>query len=548
MKVVIIGGVAGGASAAARLRRLDEQAEIVMFERGPYVSFANCGLPYYIGGVIQDREELLLQTPESFRSRFNIDVRINCEVLEIDPLGKTVRVKAAGNVYEEHWDKLLLAPGAEPIRPNIPGVDGDRVLTLRSIPDMDRIAALCEKKQVHSAVVCGGGYIGIETAENLLRRGIAVTLVERNRLVMGTMDEDVTCELQAYMIQRGIRILAGTSVKGFTQAGDQITVETDGEAVTADLAVLALGVVPDSRLASQAGLQLGVRGAIVVDRHMHTSKADIYAAGDAVESDDLITGARVNIALAGPANKQGRIAADNICGISSTYTGVQGTAILGFDGMTIAATGLTEMGAKRAGIIYDKTYTYSASHAGYYPDAHSMAVKILWEKESRRLLGAQIVGFDGVDKRMDVIATAIRLGASVDRLTELELCYAPPFGSAKDPVNFAGFVTENVNTGKLKQYFWHDVAALPRDGSVTLLDVRTPEEYTAGHIEGFANCQLDGLRNHLDEIPKDRPVYIHCHSGLRSYLACRLLTGHGYDCYNLAGGWRLYRAATAFQK
>lgn len=542
MKTVIVGGVAGGASAAARLRRLDEKAEIIVMERGGYVSFANCGLPYYIGGEIGDESELTLQTPESFRARFNIDVRINSNVTAINPDEKTVEVKntVTGKVYAESYDNLILSPGAEPIMPPIPGADSRRVFTLRNIPDTLKIKSYIEMHDVRSAVVVGGGYIGVEMAENLKNAGLDVTIVELSDHLIAPIDSDMAADVHAYLRKKGVALILGNGVREISEDATGLRIMLEHGAVSADMAIMSVGVRPEAELAVKCGIKTNRRGAIVVDTHMRTNLPGIYAVGDAVEVEDFVTGGKAFVPLAGPANRQGRIAADNICGIGSEYTGTQGSSILRIFDMTVAVTGLNEKTAAASGIDYDKTYTYSASHASYYPGATNMSIKALWDKKSHRLLGAQIVGFDGVDKRMDVIATAMRFGAKITDLTKLELCYAPPFGSAKDPVNMLGFVAENVITGKVKQFFPEDVDALPRDGSVTLLDTRTAGEVRRGAIDGFMNIPLDSLRENLDRIPKGKPVYVHCHSGLRSYIACRILAGNGYDCYNLAGGWRLY--------
>lgn len=543
MKTVIIGGVAGGASAAARLRRLNEKAEIVILEQGGYISFANCGLPYYIGEVIQNKSNLTLQTPESFKARFNIKVCVNHEAIQIDPTTKEVTVKnlKTGETYKESYDYLILSPGAEPIKPNMPGIDSPIVFTLRNIPDTLKIKTYIESAKPKTAVVIGGGYIGVEMAENLRHAGLDVSIVELADHLIAPLDLDMSADVYHYIQGYGIKLYLNNGVKEII--GNRIILQ-EGE-LSADMIILSIGVRPETALAKDCGIALNRRGSIIVDTQMRTNIPDIYAVGDAVEVQDFITKQPAFIPLAGPANKQGRIASDTIAGLSSHYTGTQGSAILKLFDMTVATTGLNEKAAKMAGIDYDKTYIYSGSHASYYPGATNMSIKALWDKKTLKLLGAQIVGFDGVDKRLDVLATAIRFGAKVTELVNLELCYAPPFGSAKDPVNMLGFVAENVITKKMKQFFWDDVAKLPRDGSVTLLDVRMPAEVLNGKIEGFMNIPLDSLREHLDEIPKDKPVYVHCHSGLRSYIACRILTGNGYDCYNLAGGWRLYQSVNS---
>ncbi len=540
MKTIIIGGVAGGATAAARLRRLDEKAEIIILERGEYVSFANCGLPYYIGGVITDREDLTLQTPESFKARFNIDVRVLNEAVKISPDTKTVTIKnlRTGETYEEPYDNLILSMGAEPIRPNIEGADGSNVFTLRNIPDTLKIKNYIDTAKPRSAVVIGGGYIGVEMAENLAEAGLKVAIVELADHLIAPLDFDMAADVHRYIKSKGIYLHLNNGVKAIS--GNTVILQ-NGE-ITADMIIMSVGVRPETAIAKDCGIELNPRGSIIVNNKMQTNIPNIYAVGDAVEVEDFITKKPAFIPLAGPANKQGRIAADNIAGFKSVYTGTQGSAVLKLFDMTIATTGLNEKSATAAGIDYDKTYTYSASHATYYPGAAQMSIKALWDKKTLKIIGAQIGGFDGVDKRMDVLATAIRFGAKITDLTTLELCYAPPFGSAKDPVNMLGFVAENIVSGKLKQFFWHDVENLARDGSVFLLDTRTPFEVMQGKIDGFVNIPLDELRERIDEIPKDKPVYVHCHSGLRSYLACRILTGNGYDCYNLAGGWRIYES------
>ena len=540
MKTIIIGGVAGGATAAARLRRLDEHAQIIILERGEFVSFANCGLPYYIGGSITEKGNLTLQTPESFRARFNIDVRTLSNAAGIDPERKTVTVEdlRTGKTYEESYDKLILSPGAEPIRPSIEGANSPNVFTLRNIPDTIRIKEYMETAYPHSAVVVGGGYIGVEMAENLAMAGLKVSVVELADHLIAPLDFDMAADVHRYIKSKGIKLYLNNGVTAIR--GNKVVLQK-GE-LAADMVILAVGVRPETKLAKACGIQTNARGSILVNQNMQTNIPDIYAVGDAVEVEDFITKTPAFIPLAGPANKQGRIAADHIAGYPSAYKGTQGSAVLKLFDMTIATTGINEKAAKAAGIDYDKTYTYSGSHASYYPGASMMSIKALWDKKTLRLIGAQIVGFDGVDKRLDVLATAIRFGAKITDLAELELCYAPPFGSAKDPVNMLGFVAENVVSGKVKQFFWHDVENLPRDGSVTLLDTRTLLEVGRGKIEGFMHIPVDSLRSRIHEIPKEKPVYVHCHSGLRSYIACRILSGCGFECYNLAGGWRLYES------
>ena len=544
MKTLIIGGVAGGASAAARLRRLDEQAEIVILERGEFISFANCGLPYYIGGDITEKSKLTLQTPASFKSRFNIDVRVWSEAVAVNAEKKTVTVRNvnSGETYEESYDKLILSPGAAPIRPNIEGINSEKVFTLRNIPDTMKIKEYIENNKPRSAVIVGGGYIGVEMAENLKQAGLDVSIVELADHLIAPLDFDMAADVHRYIKSQGIALALNNGLAAIKEKENGLTVELNQGSLDTDMVILSVGVRPDTAFLQNSGIELNPRGSIVVNDRMETNLPDIYAVGDAIVVKNFITNEPAFIPLAGPANKQGRIVADNICGIPSEYRGTQGSAVLKLFDMTVATTGLNEKSAAEAGYDYDKTYTYSASHASYYPGSSMLSVKVLWDKATLKILGAQIVGFDGVDKRMDVLATAIRLGAKVTDLSDLELCYAPPFGSAKDPVNMVGFVAENVISKKIGQFFWHDVETLPRDGSVTLLDTRTDTEVARGRIDGFMHIPVDSLRERIAEIPSGKPVYIHCHSGLRSYIACRILAGYGYTCYNLAGGWRLYES------
>ena len=545
MKVVIVGGVAGGATAAARLRRLDESAEIVVFERSGYVSYANCGLPYYIGGVITDRAELTLQTPESFWRRFRVDMRVRHEVTAIHPAEKTVEVKnlVTGETFTESYDKLILSPGAKPTQPALPGVGIDRLFTLRTVEDTLMIREFIEQNHPKSAVLAGGGFIGIELVENLRDLGLDVTVVQRPKQLLNPLDADMAAFLHAQLREKGVKLMLGRTVEGFAADGDRVNVLIKDEApLTADMVVLAIGVTPDTALAKDAGLELGIKGSIVVNDRMETSVPDIYAVGDAVQVKHSVTGQDTLLSLAGPANKQGRIAADNICGGDSRYLGSQGSSVIKVFDMTIAATGVNEKTARQAGIDCDKVFLSPMSHAGYYPGGKVMTMKVVFEKGTYRLLGAQIVGYEGVDKRIDVLATAIHAGLTGPQLKDLDLAYAPPYSSAKDPVNMAGFMIENLSRGLVEQFFPEDVDALPRDGSATLLDVRTPGEYAAGHAEGFVNLPVDDLREHLAEIPADKPVYLICQSALRSYIACRILSQHGLRCSHLSGGWRLYEA------
>ena len=543
MKVIIVGGVAGGATAAARIRRLDEQADIVVFERSGYISYANCGLPYYIGGIIQDRSELTLQTPESFFSRFRVAMRVRHEVTAIHPDQKTISVKnlETGEEFEESYDKLLLSPGAKPTQPRLPGVGLDKLFTLRTVEDTFHIKEYINENHPRSAVLAGGGFISLELAENLRELGMEVTIVQRPKQLMNPFDPDMAAFIHSEMRRHGVKLALGHTVEGFQEQGGGVDVLLKDEApLHADMVVLAIGVSPDTGLAKEAGLELGVKGSIVVNDRMETSAPDIYAVGDAVQVKHFVTGQDVLLSLAGPANKQGRIAADNICGGDSRYLGSQGSSVIKVFSMTAATTGVNETNARKAGLDVDTVILSPMSHAGYYPGGKVMTMKVVFEKETYRLLGAQIVGYEGVDKRIDVLATAIRAGLKATELKDLDLAYAPPYSSAKDPVNMAGFMIENIANGVLKQ--WHLADALPRDGSVTLLDTRTVGEYASGHIDGFLNIPVDELRERLGELDKGKPVYVICQSGLRSYIACRILHGNGFECYNFSGGFRFYDA------
>ena len=545
MKVLIKGGVAGGATAAARIRRLDEQAEIVVFERSGFVSYANCGLPYYIGGTIEDESDLTLQTPESFWKRFRVRMKVHHEVTEIHPEEKTVTVKDldSGTVFTEAYDKLLLSPGAKPIKPGLDGIENSRIFTLRTVEDTLKIKNYLTTYHPKSAVVVGGGFIGIEVAENLKESGVDVTLVEASDQLMAPFDRDMASFIHAQVRKNGVHLMLGHTVEGFadTDQGIAVRLKSSGT-ISADIVVMAIGVTPETALAKAAGLAVGIRGSIVVNNRMETSVPDIYAVGDAVQIKNFVTNTDTLISLAVPANKQGRIAADNICGGDSHYTGGQGSSIIKIFDMTAAATGSNEKTAKALGIDTDKVILSPMNHAGYYPGGELMTMKVLFEKETYRILGAQIIGFQGVDKRIDVLATAIRARMKAHQLIDLDLAYAPPYSSAKDPVNMAGYIVENIKNGVVKQWYYEDVEKLPRDGSATLLDVRTPAEYARGHVEGFVNIPVDELREHIDELEKTKPVYVICQSGLRSYIACRILTGNGFDAYNFAGGFRFYDA------
>jgi len=543
-KIVIMGGVAGGATAAARLRRLDEYIEIIMFERGEHISFANCGLPYHIGGIISDREILLLQTPESFQSRFNVDVRVQSEVLSVDCKSKSVTVnnRQTGETYIEGYDKLILAPGSIPIKPPIEGINSQRVFSLRNVADTDQIKAYINKNHPKRAAVVGGGFIGIEMAENLKSAGLDVSIIELSDQVITSLDIDMACDVHHYLQQQGVSLYLNNGLQKITEQNGCLNIKLQNGSLEADMLILAIGVKPESKIAKDAGLNVNKRSGIIVDKHMCTSDPDIYAVGDVIEVTDFAARQPAMIPLAGPANKQARIAADNICGILSEYKGTQGSAVIKIFDMTAASTGMNEKTAKRLNRNYDKVFLWLPGHAGYYPGAKVMSMKVIFEKDSGKILGTQIVGFDGVDKRCDVLAVAIRAGMTAYDLTRLELCYAPPYSSAKDPVNMAGYVIENVLTGKVKNFHWHEVDELPRDGSVILLDVRNPQETMRRCIDGFLNIPLDFLRDRMGELDSSKPVYVHCHSGMRSYIATRILVQSGFDAYNLSGGYRLYNS------
>lgn len=538
MKIVIVGGVAGGATAAARIRRLDENAEIIIFERSGYVSYANCGLPYYIGGEISDKEDLFLQTPEGFWSRFKIDVRTLHEVTKINRERKTVTVldKMSGKVFEESYDKLILSPGAKPVMPDFCKGNCSNIFTLRTVEDTLKIREFTDNNPIKTAVIIGGGFIGLEMAENLKNRGIDVTVIQKGDHLLNTVDSDIASFIHTNLRSQGINILLNANVKSI----EKNIVITDCKEIPADMVIVSVGVLPENTLAKDAGLALGVKGAIAVSDNMQTSDDDIYAVGDAVEVINFISNDKAVITLAGPANKQGRIAADNICGINSTYKGTQGASVIKLFDMTVASTGMTETQLKNSNIDYEKVILSPLSHAGYYPGATVMTLKVIFEKETYKILGAQAVGYEGVEKRIDVIATAIFAGLTADKLKDLELSYAPPYSSAKDPVNMAGFIIENMKNGIVGQFYYEDIPSLQKRDDVTLLDTRTVYEYMRGHAEGFINIPVDELRERLTELDKSKPVYVMCQSGLRSYLATRILMQNGFDAYNFAGGYRLY--------
>ena len=543
MKVIIVGGVAGGATAAARIRRLDERAEIVIFERTGFISYANCGLPYFVGDVITDPDDLTLQSPEGFFRRFRIVAKVHHEVVSIHHKKKTVTVKnlETGDTFEENYDKLLLSPGAKPILPEIEG--GARVFTLRTVEDTFRIKSYINQHKPQRAVLAGGGFISLELAENLRELGLDVTVVQSGNQMMNPFDPEMAAFIHNELRRNGVNLIFGHTVEKISDSELGVTVTLDnGCMLNADMAVAAIGVAPDTALAKDAGIELGVKGSIVVNDKMETSAPDVYAVGDAVQIKNFVTDADDVIALAGPANKQGRIAADNICGLDSHYHGSQGSSVLKLFDLTVATTGINEKTARRNGIKSNSVILSPMSHAGYYPGGMVMTMKVVFERETYRLLGVQIVGYDGVDKRIDVLATAIRAGMKATELKDLDLAYAPPYSSAKDPVNMAGFMIDNIATGVLKQWHIEDADKLPRDGRVTLLDTRTVREYQRGHIEGFYNIPVDELRDRLDEVDPTKPVYVICQSGLRSYISCRILEGNGYTAYNFAGGFRFYQA------
>lgn len=543
MKVLIVGGVAGGASAAARLRRINEDCEIILFEKGEYISFANCGLPYYIGGVIKDKEKLLVQTPKAMKKRFNIDVRVSNQVMSIDPDKKQVEVCDIknGRKYIESYDKVILSPGAAPIKPPIEGIDASNVFTLRNIPDTYAIEDFVDSNKPAEAVVIGGGFIGIEIAENLKQRGLAVTIVELANQVMGPLDYEMACMLHSHMSDKGVNLDLGDGLKSIHHNDGYTEVELNsGKKIKTDMVVLGIGVRPEVELAKSAGLELGERGGIKVDKCLRTSNPDIYAVGDAVEVIDFINGKPALIPLAGPANKQGRIAADNICGRNEEYEGTQGTSVIKVFDLTAASTGNNEKTLKRFNIPYQKSYTHSASHASYYPGSTTISIKLLFSPDDGKILGAQAVGFDGVEKRIDVLAAAVRAGMTVYDLEKLELSYAPPYSSAKDPVNMAGYTASNILKGDCSVIHWDEINKLDREKSM-LVDVRTPMEFNMGTIDGALNIPLDEIRGRLFELPKDKEIIIFCQVGLRGYIACRILMQKGYKSVrNLSGGYRTY--------
>lgn len=539
-KVLIVGGVAGGASAAARLRRLDEEAQIIMFERDAHISFANCGLPYYVGESIQDRSKLMVQTPESMKARFNLDIRIHSEVTEIHVNEKTVTVNSKENgVYTESYDYLILSPGAKPLKPPIPGIDSNLIFTLRNIPDTDRIKSYVDREDIQNAVVIGGGYIGVEMAENLRHRGLDVTLVEAAPHILAPFDSDMVTFAEKELQDNGVRLQLGDGVQSFEEKDGKITVSLQsGKKTTTDMVILAIGVAPDTGFLRNSGVKLGARGHVLVNESMQTNCDGVYAVGDAVEITDFVSGQQSAVPLAGPANKQGRIVADHICGLPSTYKGTQGTAIIKIFGLTGASTGSNERMLTKLNIPYHTVYVHPSSHASYYPGAKPIALKLLFNDEGT-ILGAQAFGEKGVDKRIDVIATVLRLKGTVNDLAELELTYAPPFSSAKDPVNMAGYLAQNVLSGQADVVTLMDLENINPDQQI-LLDVRTKAEYDQGHIEGALHIPVDELRTRSMELDPNKEIYAYCAVGMRGYIASRILKQKGYRVKNVTGGYRSY--------
>lgn len=541
MKILIVGGVAGGASAAARLRRLSEKDEIIMFEKGEYISFANCGLPYYVGEVIQNRNKLLVQTVEGMGTRFNLDIRNWTEIVQINREAKTVTARkvATGEEYTEPYDKLILSPGASPIKPRIEGIEeAGNVYTLRNIPDTDRMKEKVDLEKPEKAVVIGGGFIGLEIAENLRERGVDVTIVDKSNQVMAPVDFEMAQIVHAHLRQKGVHLLLEENVSAILDEGKKVRLDS-GKELDADMILLAIGVKPESMIAKEAGLEVGVNGAIKVNEHMQTSDPSIYAVGDVIEVKDYIHGTDTYIPLAWPANRQGRLVADHIHGKEAVYHGTLGTSIAKVFDLSVASTGSNEKILKRQGVPYEVVHVTPNSHAGYYPGASQLNLKLIFDKETGRIYGAQAVGKEGVDKRIDVIATAIKGGMTVLDLPDIEIAYAPPYSSAKDPVNMAGYAATNIMEGMAETVQWHEIDEIVANGGY-LLDVRSPGEVAKGAIKGSVNIPIDELRGRLDEIPKDKDLYVTCQVGMRGYLAARILEGNGISVKNLDGGYHLY--------
>jgi NADPH-dependent 2,4-dienoyl-CoA reductase/sulfur reductase-like enzyme/rhodanese-related sulfurtransferase len=543
MRLLIVGGVAGGASAAARARRLSEDAQIILFERGPDVSFANCGLPYYVGGEIAERDKLLVVTPERLQTRFNLDVRTRSSVEAIDRAAKKVRVRylASGREYEESYDKLILAPGAAPLRPPISGIELPGIFTLRNLQDVDLIKQRVDLG-VKQAVVIGAGFIGLELVENLVRRGVKTTVVELQDQVLPPFDKEMTTPIAEHLAAKGVSLLLGESAEGFERSADALEVRLkSGQRLAAQLVILGVGVRPENKLAVEAGLEVGPRGGIRVNEHLQTSDPDIYAVGDAIEVKDFVTGQPTQVPLAGPANRQGRIAADHIFGRDAHYRGTQGTAIVRVFDLTAAMTGASEKTLQRAKRTYRKVYVHPTHHAGYYPGAEAMTLKLIFDPTDGKLLGAQAVGAAGVDKRIDVLAVAIQAGMTVFDLEEMELAYSPQYGSAKDPINMAGFVAAGLLRADHPQVDVEDTVNASANGRSILVDVRTAQEFASGHIPGAVNVPVDELRSRLNELPRDREVAVYCQVGQRGYLATRILSQAGFDVVNICGGYKTYK-------
>lgn len=543
MKVVIVGGVAGGATAAARIRRLKEDAEIIILEKTGYISYANCGLPYYIGDVIEESNNLILQTPQSFKNRFCIDVRVNNEVISVNSDKKYVVVKnvLTNETYQETYDKLILSPGAKPLMPNISGMDSNRIFTLKTVEDTFKMKKFIQDKNPKRVVIIGGGFIGMEMLENLLNLGLEVTLIEGSNQLLGQLDGDMASFVHVKLKNLGIRFFLNTVVSKFEDTGKGLNVFVDNQMILqTDIVLMTIGVVPETSFIKNTSITLGIKGSIVVNEKMETSIEDIYAVGDAVEVNNFVTNERGLILLAGPANKQARIAADNICGLNSRYQGFQSSSILKLFDWTIASTGISEKQAKKLNINYEKVILSPNSNASYYPYGDIMTIKVLYNKNNLHILGAQIIGTKGVDKRIDVFATAMRAQLKATELVNLDLSYAPPYSSAKDPVNMVGYIIENIEHGLVKQFHFEELEQIKKNHAVILLDSRTPFEYVRGHLEGFINIPIDELRQRLGELSPHKTIYVMCQSGMRSYLACRILSQNGFHCYNFSGGYRFY--------
>jgi NADPH-dependent 2,4-dienoyl-CoA reductase/sulfur reductase-like enzyme/rhodanese-related sulfurtransferase len=545
-KIIIVGGVAGGATAAARVRRLDETANILLLERGEYISFANCGLPYYIGGVIEKRDDLLVTTLEDFTKRYRIDIRNLSEAIAIDRENKQVQIKnhQTGEIYQESYDKLILSPGAEPIKPPLPGVDLPNIFTLRNIPDTDRIKDLVDAMQPKSAVVVGGGFIGLEMAENLAHRGVKTTIIEMLDQVMAPLDIEMANMAHTYLREKGVDLELGTRVEAFHQQGEGLIVSvSSGKEVHCDMVILSIGIKPENKLAKDAGLELNQRGGITVNRALQSNDRDIFVVGDAIETREFMTNQPIMVPLAGPANKQGRIAADNVSGRNSEYGGVLGTSILKLFDLTVSSTGMNEKTLKQKKLPYLKSYTHSYSHATYYPGAERMAIKLLFRPDDGKVYGAQIIGKEGVDKRIDVIATALHGGLNVYDLERLELAYAPPYSSAKDPVNVAGYVAANILKSDLKVVHWDEFNDLDRDKRV-VIDLRTDSEIEeSGAVSGAVNIPVDDLRSNIETLDKNKSYVMFCAIGLRGYIGYRILSQHGFKVTSFSGGYETYKYA-----